>query len=135
LTGLNRFLRFLAILLVVLALLSGAVLLLKDAGTSALQSLPASMISAAPLLLVGVAFLFASPAMRPGWAELLKNVLLAGTFLLWGAVQLMPQNALAGRLGDLVIVLYVVDLAWAILANPGPEFNPSGPPCPPRGSD
>jgi hypothetical protein len=42
----------------------------------------------------------------------MKNVLLAGTFLLWGAIQLMPQNHLAERLGNVVIVLYVVDLAW-----------------------
>jgi len=39
-------------------------------------------------------------------------MLLAGTFLLWGAIQLMPQNYLAERLGNVVIVLYVLDLAW-----------------------
>jgi hypothetical protein len=46
---------------------------------------------------------------------LLKNALLAATFLLWGAIQLMPQNATSMRLGNVVIALYVVDLAWVVL--------------------
>jgi hypothetical protein len=42
-------------------------------------------------------------------------VLLAMTFILWGIVQLMPQNALSARLGNVVVALYVLDVAWAIL--------------------
>jgi hypothetical protein len=75
----------------------------------------ATAISAAPLLLVGASFLILQPLLRLGRLELLKNVLLAATFLLWGAVQLMPQNALTVRLGNLVIALYVLDLAWMTL--------------------
>ena len=119
----RQVLNFIAIVLVTLALLSGIALLLKDAGATPLAALPGGMISSAPLLLAGVAFLVAQATMRPGKAELLKNGLLAATFLLWGAVQLMPQNALAARLGNLVIVLYVVDLAWAILAKPDSAGN------------
>jgi hypothetical protein len=37
--------------------------------------------------------------------------------LLWGAIQLIPQNAVALRLGNLVIALYVLDLAWVILGS------------------
>jgi hypothetical protein len=47
---------------------------------------------------------------------LLKNVLLAVTFLLWGGLQFLPQNTLSVWLGNFVIALYVVDLAWVILA-------------------
>jgi hypothetical protein len=101
----------------VLALAASAGLLLADANISILSGRAAAAISAAPLLLVGTSFLFVQPLIRPRWTELMKNLLLAATFLLWGAVQLMPHNELASRLGDLVIVLYVVDLAWVVLAS------------------
>jgi hypothetical protein len=112
----RRLIRLVAIVLVLLAVVSGLLLLAKDAGITALRALPSSEVSAAPLLLVGVAFLIAQLIMRPSLADLLKNILLAATFLLWGAVQLMPLNAMSARLGNLVIALYVVDLAWAIVA-------------------
>jgi hypothetical protein len=67
------------------------------------------------LLLVGTSFLLVQPMLRPRLLDLLKNLVLAGTFLLWGIVQLMPQNALSIRLGNLVIALYVLDLAWITL--------------------
>jgi hypothetical protein len=75
----------------------------------------APMISAAPLLLIGVSFLVVQTMRRPRWTELLKNILLAAAFLLWGIVQLMEQNALSKRLGNVVIALYVLDLAWGII--------------------
>jgi peptidoglycan/LPS O-acetylase OafA/YrhL len=112
----NSSLRLLISVLVILALASGLALL-TDATKSGLPlGLSASALSAAPLFLVGIAFLIFQPMLRPRWTALLKNMLLAATFLLWGAVQLMPRNALSEWLGDLVIVLYVFDLAWVILA-------------------
>ena len=108
--------RLVAIVLVLLAVVSSLLLLAKDAGITALRKLPSSEVSAAPLLLVGVAFLIAQLIILPSLGDLLKNILLAATFLLWGAVQLMPLNAVSARLGNLVIALYVVDLAWAIVA-------------------
>ena len=86
-----------------------------DAGMGTLPRLSAAATSAAPLLLVGTSFLFVQPIIRPRLVELLKNVLLAATFLLWGIVQLMPQNAISIRLGNVVIALYVLDLAWMTL--------------------
>lgn len=106
-------LRWISCGLAVLALLAGAVLLLL--GAQSASGIPAVVISAAPLLLVGVAFLALQPVLRPHLTELLKNVLLALTFLLWGGLQFLPQNSLSMWLGNLVIVLYVVDLAWVIL--------------------
>jgi hypothetical protein len=35
--------------------------------------------------------------------------------LLWGFIQFMPRNAASLWLGNLVIVLYVLDLAWVVL--------------------
>jgi hypothetical protein len=103
--------------LALLALAAGIALLLRDATPDVLRSLPPATLSAAPLLLVGAAFLILQPVIRARRNELLKNMVLAGTFLLWGAIQLMPQNAVALRLGNLVIALYVLDLAWVILGS------------------
>jgi len=108
----NRVLRWISYGLAVLALGAGAALLIGDAKLWTVPRLPAATISSAPLLLIGISFLILQPVIRPRPLDWIKNVLLAGTFLLWGVIQLMPQNALAMRLGNLVIVLYVVDLAW-----------------------
>jgi hypothetical protein len=99
----------------VLALVACAGLLIGDVGIGNFSRVPPAAASAAPLLLVGTSFLFVQPALRPRLLDLLKNMVLAGTFLLWGIVQLMPQNALSIRLGNLVIALYVLDLAWVTL--------------------
>lgn len=107
-------LRWLSCGLAILALVAGTVLLLRVANPPA--GISAEAISAAPLLLVGAAFLILQPVLRPRWTELLKNVLLAVTFLLWGVLQFLPQNTISVWLGNFVIALYVVDLAWVILA-------------------
>lgn len=114
-SNLSTALRWTSYVLAVLALAASLGLLVGDAGTGILSRLSAAAISAAPLLLVGTSFLIVQPILRPRPVELFKNVLLAATFLLWGAVQLMPQNALSNRLGNLVIALYVLDLAWVTL--------------------
>jgi hypothetical protein len=114
---LKTILRWISYALAVLALAASVGLLVCDAGTGTLPRVWAAAISSAPLLLVGTSFLFVQPLLRPRRLELLKNVLLAATFLLWGAVQLMPQNTLAMRLGNVVIALYVLDLAWMTLGS------------------
>lgn len=114
----HAILRWISCGLAILALLAGAVLLLP--GAQRVGGISTVVISAAPLLLVGVAFLTLQPMLRPRSSDLVKNVLLALTFLLWGGLQFLPQNSLSAWLGNLVIVLYVVDLAWVIL---GTKFS------------
>jgi hypothetical protein len=114
---LNNALLWISYSLAILALAAGIALLIGDAKPGILSRLPAVAISAAPLLLVGTAFLIVQPIIRPRFMELLKNVLLAATFLLWGAIQLMPKNTMSKRLGNIVIALYVLDLAWVILGS------------------
>jgi len=118
----NRILRWLTIGLAVLALASCVGLLVSDSRAVNAFGLSASVISAAPLLLVGMSFLIVQAMMRPRLMELLRNVLLAAAFLLWGVVQLMAPGVLSKRLGNVVIALYVLDLAWVILA----RVNPTG---------
>jgi hypothetical protein len=110
--------------LTVLALLASTALLLVDA-TSRLTAAvryfasiaPAAWavvthapLSALPLLFAGLSYLALQLVLRPRSIELVKRVMLASAFLLWGVVQLMPASTLATDLGDLVIVLYVLDL-------------------------
>jgi hypothetical protein len=108
----NKVLIWLAVGLVVVAAVAGVGLLACDAGF--VIGLPMTLVSAVPLLAVGAAFLVVQPAIRPRLPEAVKNGLLAATFLLWGFVQLMAQNEWSRKLGDLVIALFVMDLAWTV---------------------
>jgi hypothetical protein len=117
LSMLNNVLRWISYGLAILALVAGIALLFGDAKLGTLSRFTTAAISAAPLLLVGTSFLILQPILRPRLMELLKNVLLAATFLLWGIIQLLPRNATSMRLGDVVIALYVLDLAWVIFSS------------------
>ncbi len=114
---LNNTFRWISYALAVLALAASVGLLIGDTGVGPLPPGMTAATSAIPLLLVGTSFLFVQPVIRPRLIELVKNVLLASTFLLWGVVQLMPQNATTARLGNLVIALYVLDLAWMTIGS------------------
>lgn len=70
--------------------------------------------SAAPLLFIGAAYILLQPMARPRPVELLKRLLLGSAFILWGIVQLLPPSNTSAVLGDVVIVLYVVDLSLII---------------------
>lgn len=107
---------YLAMALILLAVISSVALLASDSQIWEVPGRRAAVISALPLLAVGFSFLILQPILRPKWTELFKNLLLAATFLLWGAVQLMTRNLASKTLGDVVIALYVADLAWTILA-------------------
>lgn len=113
---LNHLLRWISYGLAMLALAGGGALFFDAARPGVLPNSPV-VLTAAPLLLAGASFLVLQPILRLGGVELLRNVLLAGAFLLWGFVQLKPQNATSARLGNVVIALYVVDLAWMIFGS------------------
>jgi len=136
---LDELLRWLARSLVVLALLSSVALLCVGA-TPLLTSLPTHIVkvalrgwaliknvplSALPLLLAGSSYILLQGILRPQPLELLKRLMLGAAFLLWGVVQLMPASNLATELGNVVIVLYVVDLGliiWTDLRTHQPGF-------------
>jgi hypothetical protein len=70
--------------------------------------------SSIPLVLAGGAYILLQGILRPSPIELVKRLMLGGAFLLWGIVQLMPPGNLASELGNVVIALYVFDLALII---------------------
>lgn len=138
---LQELLRWLARSLAVMAVMSSVALLCVGA-TPLLTSLPTYVakeshrawamvkslpLSALPLLLAGSSYLLLQTILRPRPLELLKRVMLAIAFLLWGIVQLMHASDLATELGNVVIALYVVDLGliiWTDLQRNEPKFAP-----------
>jgi len=100
--------------LLVISLLGCTILLLFDFFPRLLPIITHGPVSALPLLLIGVAYLVLQARLRPHPLELLKRVMLASAFILWGIDQLLPQGAVATTLGDVVIVLYIIDLALMI---------------------
>jgi cation transport ATPase len=111
----NYLLRGMTIALAVLAVAFGCALLITDARVENIPRLPGNVISAISLLLAGMALLIVQPVTGFQAKEFLKNALLAGTFILWGIIQLIPPSVLSMRLGNLVVALFVLDVAWAIL--------------------
>lgn len=73
--------------------------------------------SALPLLSAGISYVALQALLRPRFSELLKKLMLGAAFFLWGIVQLLPPGPLASDLGDLVILLYVLDLGLIIRAD------------------
>jgi hypothetical protein len=115
-SGINKILFWLAAGLAALALVFSLGLLVSVTKVGFSRGLPPAAISALPLLTVGLSFLLVQAMIRPRRAELLKNLLLVAAFLLWGVVQIIEHNPLSKSLGDVVITLYVIELAWTILA-------------------
>jgi hypothetical protein len=101
----------------VLALIASTLLLLFDGAPQLLPGLRHAPVSAAPLLLIGVAYISLQPLIRPSPLELLKRLMLGTAFILWGIDQLLPAGSLATRLGDVVIALYVIDLGLIIITH------------------
>jgi hypothetical protein len=99
-------------LLIILALVAGAMLLLDDLALHRLVGLPHAPVSAAPLLLVGAALLGFQALTRPKPLDLFKALLVSSAFILWGIDQMLPPGWWATTLGDVVITLYVIDLGW-----------------------
>lgn len=113
-------------LLIIVALLAGAGLLLSDLLPSfVVVVIPHVPISAAPLLLIGVASLGFQALTRPRLLDVCRALLLSLAFVLWGIDQMLPRGWQATTLGDVVIVLYVIDLAWMMGAALLHQKNPS----------
>lgn len=97
---------------VVLALAAGVLLLTRDVF---LTGLPHAPVSAAPLLLVGAAYLGFQALLRPKPLDLFKALIVSSAFILWGVDQLLPGGWIATILGDVVITLYVLDVGWMMI--------------------
>ena len=111
----NLLLFIIAWIATLFALVSGALLLLYDMLPLHLSWLAHAPISAAPLLLIGAASLIFQVLTRPKPLDLLRALLVSAAFIFWGIDQLLPSGWVATTLGDVVIVLYVIDLGWMMM--------------------
>jgi hypothetical protein len=98
--------------IVVLAFIAGTFLLISDLFPVHLSHMP---LSAAPLLLIGTAYLAFQVLIRAQFLDLCKALIVSSAFILWGIDQLLPLGWFATTLGDIVIVLYVIDLGWMMM--------------------
>lgn len=110
--------------LALLALASCVLMFARDLVPEATRPAWAASLPALPLLAIGISFLAVQTTARQLRSRLLKNLLLAATFLLWGVVELLPPNPTSEILDELVIALFVVDLAWTILPRLSDSRNP-----------
>jgi len=87
-------------------------LLVSDTPQLWMQRLVHAPFQAFPLLCIGLASLCFQTIVRPKLLDLFKALMVSAAFLLWGVDQLLPAGWSATTLGDVVIVLYVIDLGW-----------------------
>jgi hypothetical protein len=111
----RRFFYVVTTITIPLAFTSGILLLLFDTPQAFFQGIAHAPLSAAPLLLIGVASLCFQCVIRPKLLDFCKALIVSAAFLLWGIDQLLHAGKLATTLGDVVIVLYVIDLGWMML--------------------
>jgi len=76
------------------------------------------VLGALPLTMIAITYLAHQAGLRPGPAEFLKAVLLAGAFLLWAANQFWPDARGATLFNDLAIALFVLDVFLVVAGWP-----------------
>ena len=113
----------------ILAIACAVILLIVDSPLAKYLSIPVSrsLAEAAPLLLVGIAFLGWLAISRPATLDFIKQALIAAAFILWGIDLLLPSGPLATFIGAVVISIYVGDLAWLMEGNLREKFGMNAP--------
>jgi uncharacterized membrane protein YGL010W len=71
-------------------------------------------LAASALLLAGSACIGLASAVRAHPKDLILRLSLGSAFILWGIQQLLHESRVSALLGDIVIVLFVVDLGAII---------------------
>jgi hypothetical protein len=98
------------------ALLSGTLLLIHDVAPSLTGFVSHGWLAACALLLAGVACFGLASAFGARARDVVIRYSLGTAFILWAVQQLLPESRVSLLLGDVVIVLFVVDLG-ALLEN------------------
>ena len=109
-----RVLRRLAIGCAGASLLSSLLLLVQDAAPILTGSVRHTWLAASTLLLAGTACIGLASAVRARPKDLILRLSLGSAFILWGIQQLLHESRVSALLGDIVIVLFVVDLSAII---------------------
>jgi hypothetical protein len=111
---------FAPISLGILTLLSSVVLLVWNVRPGLFPERAHDVLGALPLALIAVAWLVQQAVRRASWRDVVKAVLLAAAFLFWAANQLWPELPQATLFNDIAIVLFVLDVFFALVGWPAP---------------
>jgi hypothetical protein len=106
------------------ALLSVAVLFVRDVLPARFDAHAHELLGAVPLALVALAYLLYQGAHRPAPREWVKALILAVAFLFWAANQLRPDMRQAGLFNDIAIALFVLDVFLVMIG--WPAASPDG---------
>lgn len=104
----------LALVLAVCALASGALLLVLDIFGNFPSHRFHAAASAVPLILIGFSWLCLHPGIGVHPIQFVKRLIAAVAFVLWGVDQMLPPGWWASTVGDVVIALFVLDMALIV---------------------
>jgi hypothetical protein len=110
----DRVVRWLTVACAGASLLSSLLLVVQDVAPVLTGSVRHAWLAAWALLLAGIACLGLASAARARKKDLFMRLSLGSAFILWGIQQLLNRGALSVTLGDIVIVLFIVDLGAII---------------------
>jgi hypothetical protein len=106
-----RVMRRLAIGCACASLLSGLLLLMQDVAPRLIAFVRHGWLAASALVFAGTACFGLVSAVRARAKEVIMRLALGSAFILWGIQQLLPESGVSVLLGDIVIVLFVIDLS------------------------
>jgi hypothetical protein len=109
-----RILRRLAIGCAGASLLSSLLLIVQDAVPVLTGFVSHAWLAASALLLAGTACIGMASAVRAHPKDVILRLSLGSAFILWGIQQLLHETRVSALLGDIVILLFVVDLGAII---------------------
>jgi hypothetical protein len=110
----DRVVRRLAVACAGASLLSSLLLLVQDVAPVLTGSVRHAWLAASALLLAGTACVGLASAVRGQKKDLFMRLSLGAAFILWGIQQLLEEGRLSVLLGDIVIVLFIVDIGAII---------------------
>jgi hypothetical protein len=111
-----RVVRQLAIGCACASLLSGLLLLTQDVSPGLTWFVRHSWVAASALMLAGTACFGLASTDRSRARDVIMRLSLGSAFTLWGIQQLLPESGVSVLLGDIVIVLFIVDISALIEA-------------------
>jgi hypothetical protein len=106
-----RVVRQLAIGCACASLLTGLLLLTQDVAPGLIAFVRHRWLAASALVLAGTACFGLVSSVRASTRDTIMRVSLGSAFILWGIQQLLPESGVSVLLGDIVIVLFVVDFS------------------------
>jgi hypothetical protein len=106
-------LRIVSGLVLIFAFGSAAAIILLDAVHWARPELAFRIKSALPLIGIGVSYALLQITLPRTWTELCLGFAVSAAFILWGLEQYLPA-AIASHIDDVVVFLFVLDLAIVI---------------------